>query len=106
MVVRLRRLFEGLLGDIEADVAVPQIAARFHNAVVDIIVQEGEIIKGDTGLEAVALSGGCFMNRRLLRRAIERLSRSGFKVYTHRDVPTNDGGISLGQVAVAAHYVN
>jgi hydrogenase maturation protein HypF len=46
------------------------------------------------------------MNRRLLRRAIERLSRSGFKVYTHRDVPTNDGGISLGQVAVAAHDVN
>jgi hydrogenase maturation protein HypF len=45
------------------------------------------------------------MNRRLLRESIERLSELGFRVYSHRDVPTNDGGISLGQVAVAAHYV-
>ncbi|KTB47587.1 carbamoyltransferase HypF [Dehalogenimonas alkenigignens] len=104
-VIRLRRLFEGLLDDIHGGVRVPEMAARFHNAVVDIIVKVCEIIRGDTGLGSVALSGGCFMNRRLLRRSIERLGQAGFRVYAHREVPTNDGGISLGQVAVAAHYV-
>ncbi len=104
-VIRVKKLFEGLIGDLDASVAVPEMAARFHNTIVDIIDKVCEIIRGDTGLDAVALSGGCFMNRRLLRQSIERLSRSGFKVYAHRDVPTNDGGISLGQVAVASHYV-
>ncbi len=104
-VIRVKKLFETLIGDIDTAVATPEMAARFHNAVVDIIEKACQIIKVDTGLDAVALSGGCFMNRRLLRQTISRLSQSGFKVYAHRDVPTNDGGISLGQAAVAAHYV-
>ena len=104
-VIRLRRLFEGIIADVDAGTPVPEVSSRFHNAVVDIIGKTCEIIRNDTGLGAVALSGGCFMNRRLLRQSIERLSGLGFKVHSHRDVPTNDGGISLGQVAVAAHYV-
>ena len=104
-IIRLRRLFESLMADIDAGIPVPEAAARFHNSVVDIIGRTCEIIKDENGLDAIALSGGCFMNRRLLRRSIERLSGMGFKVYSHRDVPTNDGGISLGQVAVASHYV-
>ena len=104
-VVRLKKLFGALIADIDAGVAVPETAARFHNTVVDIIDKVCEIIRGDNGLDSVALSGGCFMNRRLLRQTIKRLSSSGFTVYAHSDVPTNDGGISLGQVIVAAHYV-
>lgn len=104
-IIRLRRLFEGLLGDIRSGISVPEIAARFHNTIVDIIVRVCEIIRGNTGLDSVALSGGCFMNRRLLTRSIERLKQAGFRVYAHQEIPTNDGGISLGQVAVAAHYV-
>ncbi|MEN8615142.1 carbamoyltransferase HypF [Dehalogenimonas sp. THU2] len=101
-IIRLKRLFESIFDDIENGVATAEIAARFHNAVVDIIDQVCHSLKDDKGLNSVALSGGCFMNRRLLRQTIERLSNSGFKVYAHREVPTNDGGISLGQVAVAA----
>jgi hydrogenase maturation protein HypF len=104
-VIRLRRLFEGIVTDIDKAVPIQEIAARFHNAIVDIIAKTCDIIRSDTGLGAAALSGGCFMNRRLLRQTIERLTKDGFKVYAHREVPTNDGGISLGQVAVAAHYV-
>jgi hydrogenase maturation protein HypF len=104
-VIRLRRLFEGIITDIDENLPVNEIAARFHNTVVDIIGKTCDIIRSDTGMGAAALSGGCFMNRRLLRQTIERLTKDGFKVYAHREVPTNDGGISLGQVAVAAHYV-
>jgi hydrogenase maturation protein HypF len=104
-VIRVKKLFEALIDDIDSGVSTPEMAARFHNSVVDIIEKACQIIRVDTGLDAVALSGGCFMNRRLVRQAIERLSKLGFQVYTHRDVPTNDGGISLGQAIVAAHYV-
>ena len=54
------------------------------------------------GQPRVALTGGCFQNRLLTERAAERLARAGFEVLLHRQVPPNDGGISLGQVAVAA----
>jgi hydrogenase maturation protein HypF len=104
-VIRLHRLFQGLIADINEGVKVPEASARFHNTMVDIICKTCEIIRTESGLVAVALSGGCFMNRRLLRQTTERLSAMRFKVYSHREVPTNDGGISLGQVAVAAHYV-
>jgi hydrogenase maturation protein HypF len=50
---------------------------------------------------AVALSGGCFQNRRLQRELVARLASVGFEVLTHRVVPANDGGIALGQLAVA-----
>lgn len=104
-IIRIRRMFEGLIADIDADIPVSETSARFHNTMVDIIGKTCDIIRSETGLGSVVLSGGCFMNRRLLRHSIERLSGLGFKVYANREVPTNDGGISLGQVAVAAHYV-
>jgi hydrogenase maturation protein HypF len=101
-VIRLRPLFQAILDDLEGGEEAPVISARFHNTMVDIIAKMCDIIRGDSGLDAVALSGGCFMNRRLLRTCIDRLTGSGFTVYAHRDVPSNDGCISLGQVAVAA----
>ncbi len=101
-VIRLAKLFQAILDDMTAGVAVPEVAARFHNTMVDITLNICEAIKQDTGINTVALSGGCFMNRRLLRQSIDLLTESGFDVYAHMDVPTNDGGISLGQVAVAA----
>jgi len=73
-------------------------AARFHGALVESIVAVAERI----GERRVALTGGCFQNRLLSERAIGRLERAGFDVLVHRRVPANDGGISLGQVAVAA----
>ncbi|MHC4959261.1 MAG: carbamoyltransferase HypF [Planctomycetota bacterium] len=74
------------------------IAARFHNALTEAIVNVAERV----GEARVALSGGCFQNRRLTERTARRLRERGFEVVLHRRVPPNDGGISLGQVAVAA----
>lgn len=73
-------------------------SARFHNALADGVAAVARL----AGSPRVALTGGCFQNRLLLERTRERLTADGFDVLTHRLVPPNDGGIALGQVAVAA----
>jgi len=90
----VRRLVEDVRGNIGVDV----IAARFHNTLVDAI----ENVAVAIGMPQIALSGGCFQNRRLTERTARRLRARGFEVLMHRQVPCNDGGISLGQVSVAA----
>jgi hydrogenase maturation protein HypF len=91
-------MVEAILADLRAGVEQGIIAARFHGALVNAI--EAVAVKVDE--PRVALTGGCFQNRLLTQRAADRLERTGFEVLLHRLVPPNDGGISLGQVAVAA----
>jgi hydrogenase maturation protein HypF len=78
------------------------IAARFHNGLVDAIARNCVALREATGVATMALSGGVFQNLLLLTRTGQRLRDAGFRVLTHSRVPTNDGGISLGQVAVAS----
>jgi hydrogenase maturation protein HypF len=78
------------------------IAARFHNAVADLIVATCAALRERTGLVTVALSGGVFQNVLLLDNVVDQLEARGFAVLTHSRVPCNDGGISLGQAVVAA----
>ena len=73
-------------------------AARFHATLVEMMVAAAK----REGLREVCLSGGCFQNRRLLAGAVSRLEAEGFRVWRHRDLPPNDAGICLGQIAVAA----
>ncbi len=94
-------LVAGALADLRHGVSQGIIAARFHNALIEAIVA----VAGQVGVEQVALTGGCFQNRLLTERATDRLRRAGFAVLLHRQVPPNDGGISLGQVAVAAAHL-
>ena len=60
-----------------------------------------QVIRERTGIEDVVLSGGVFQNEFLLRGAYEKLREVGFTTYVHRKVPTNDGGVALGQAAIA-----
>ena len=62
------------------------------------------LIANEHGIKQVALSGGVFQNRLLLRKTVNLLETSGFQVFAHKQVPCNDGGISLGQ-AVIANFV-
>ena len=104
-VIRLRQLFEGLLADVRDRADIPRMAHRFHSTVVRMIVEANVAIANETGISTVALSGGCFQNRLLLRLTVPALCENGFDVLLHRQVPCNDGGLSLGQ-AVLAGYAN
>ncbi|WP_433226123.1 carbamoyltransferase HypF [Actinomadura formosensis] len=94
-------LLDAVVADLRAGAPVPVIAARFHNGVAALIVNAASRIREETGLAVVALSGGVFQNMLLLERAVSGLTDAGFDVLTHHRVPPNDGGISLGQAAVA-----
>jgi hydrogenase maturation protein HypF len=91
--------------DVPKGVPAPIIAARFHNGVADAIVAGCRAVRERTGLDTAALSGGVFQNVLLLERTIERLEGQRFRVLRHRQVPPNDGGISLGQAVVANQRV-
>jgi hydrogenase maturation protein HypF len=87
--------------DLLAGVDVGRIAARFHNGLSRAVVDAVAVLRERTGLGTVALSGGVFQNVVLLERVVAGLQRSGMRVLVHARVPPNDGGISLGQAAVA-----
>ena len=86
---------------------VPQgvVSARFHNTLADAIVETCRRIRGETELARVCLSGGTFQNMRLLTTAAPALRAAGFQVVLHAKVPPNDGGIALGQAAIAAELL-
>jgi hydrogenase maturation protein HypF len=86
-----------VLDDVRRGVPVGEIAARFHNTLVEMIVAVARRV----GEPVVALTGGCFQNRYLTERAVRRLEAEGFRPVWHRRVPPNDGGIALGQVVAA-----
>jgi hydrogenase maturation protein HypF len=100
-LIRLKDLFSSLLSELQDKVAKETIATRFHNTIGHMIRDLCQIISHQTGLTQVVLSGGVFQNRLLLRKATSLLEDSGFTVFTHRQVPCNDGGISLGQAVIA-----
>ena len=77
------------------------VSARFHRAVAQLIARIAEQIREERKLNRVALSGGVFQNLLLLTQTKQLLRASGFEVFTHARVPTNDGGISLGQASIA-----
>ncbi|MDI3280203.1 MAG: carbamoyltransferase HypF [Bacillota bacterium] len=100
----LAPFWEELLNDLEAEVPAVEVAARFHRTVAAMIL-EG-VLRGRkaTGLAKVALSGGVFQNRSLVEYLVPRLEREGFATFTQHSVPTNDGGIALGQAVLATRF--
>lgn len=100
-VVKLADLFSAIIRDLQNGLTKARIAMRFHNTVARMIVDICRVISEQTGITQVVLSGGVFQNRLLLRKGIRLLGAGGFEVFTHQQVPTNDGGISLGQTVIA-----
>jgi hydrogenase maturation protein HypF len=104
-VIRLGELLAALVKDVRERKAVGETGWRFHQTVAQMTVEVCERVAAETGLRIVALSGGCFQNRLLLSLTVPALEAAGFRVLLHRRVPCNDGGLSLGQAAVA-HFVS
>ena len=100
--VAVAALIRGVTDDLLRGTSVPAIAGRFHNALADVVLTVCSRLRQEHDLGTVALSGGVFQNALLLSRCLDRLEAAGFTVLTHRQVPPNDGGVSLGQAAVAA----
>lgn len=82
-------------------VSVPVLGGRFHRTIASMVGEVCDIVRGHYGLNQVCLSGGVFQNTLLLGLTLQCLEEKGFTVHIHRQVPTNDGGISLGQAVVA-----
>ena len=103
LLIRVGGLLEAIVGDMHAQVSPPEISQRFHATIAMVVREMCVRIREQHQLSTVALSGGCFQNRLLLRLVHAALQSEGFQVLIHGRVPPNDGGIALGQVAVAAH---
>jgi hydrogenase maturation protein HypF len=93
-----RKMIEEIVDDVRCGVVPGVVSAKFHNTLVEIIVAVAKHV----GQTRVVLSGGCFQNRYLIERSVQRLLEAGFRPYWHQRIPTNDGGIALGQVVDAA----
>ena len=107
MQIGVGQLFAAIVNDVKAGLPVSVMAVKFHNAVANLITELCLHTRAQTQLKIVALSGGCFQNVQLLAAAITQLQSHNFQVLYHKRVPPNDGGLALGQLAVAqAFYSN
>jgi hydrogenase maturation protein HypF len=101
-------MWRAILGDLIRGTPVPVMAARFHIGLAKVIVTMatklacGAAGEGAPRFNTVALSGGCFQNRVLFEQVLRRLEQQNFIVFTHAQVPANDGGLALGQAAIGA----
>ena len=98
-VIDFRLLIEAVAADLWAGQQPSLISSAFHRWVADVAAAATHRAHEATGTTAAAVSGGVFQNRRLVELLVPELEQSGFEVLRHRQVPPNDGGISLGQAA-------
>jgi hydrogenase maturation protein HypF len=102
VIIDHRPLIRGVAADVERGISVFEIGGRFHRALVHFFTELTRRISHSTGVRTVALSGGVFQNEILLGGLIKSLGAAGFTVLANKQVPANDGGISLGQAVIAA----
>jgi len=94
-------VIRAIVEDLKQNVAPASISARFHNGLTDCAAMVSKQVRAQTGLRQVVLSGGVWQNKTLITQTISALSASGFEVFWPHKLPTNDGGVSLGQALVA-----
>jgi hydrogenase maturation protein HypF len=90
-----------IVEDISSGKSMEEIASAFHATLAAAFASMSLEMRKETGINRVALSGGCFQNRLLLEGTMAELKKNGFDVYCHSQVPANDGGVSLGQAVIA-----
>ncbi len=104
-IIKFDGIIKGVVEDLKKKKGVENISIRFHLTVAEIIRKICRDIREKKGIREVVLSGGVFQNFFLLKKVYNSLKKDGFEVYTHNRVPPNDGGISLGQIAIASHLL-
>lgn len=99
------QIIEAILNDMKLNIPSEEISLRFHSTIVKYIIKMCEILRLDYNINVVALSGGVFQNNFILNNTYTELKNKGFKVLTHKNIPTNDGGISVGQLVIAKNNI-
>jgi len=105
MQVDLRPMIRAMVQEMQNGVRMSTMAARFHHTLVEVAIAVSLRMRDELGLTRVCLGGGCFQNMRLLDGCVTGLRAQGFDVFYPVDVPANDGGIALGQAAIAAEVM-
>jgi hydrogenase maturation protein HypF len=101
-LISFRSLFKSALKDLEENISAPIMAAKFHNTLANLIVEKVKQLSAETGVKQAVVSGGCFQNKRLTEQIQQLFSDSGITLYLPARIPCNDGGVAVGQLAVAA----
>ena len=100
--IRFDATLHGIVADIVAGEESSIISTKFHNTIILAIFESVNAIRSKEGIRKVVLSGGVFQNKYLLEGTTKLLKENDFEVYSHATIPTNDGGIALGQLAIAS----
>lgn len=100
--VAVAPIVAGVVEDLQRGLPAFIISAKFHNTIVEGFSMLCRALRRENRINQVVLSGGCFQNRLLLEGLRKKLTTNGFEVFCHRQVPTNDGGIALGQAMIAS----
>ena len=103
LVVRLKDLFLAIVRDVRRSSPAGMIGARFHKTMAEAAIELCGRARQSTGLNEVVLSGGVWQNDILLGMVYAGLRKNGFAVFLHKRVPTNDGGLALGQAVIAGY---
>lgn len=104
-VVKTSTIIRQLMNDLLNGKSREYISSRFHFSVAELVLQGCRAIREESGMDRVILSGGVFQNITLLKLSVNILKDNGFDVYIHSEVPSNDGGIALGQAMMALAQV-
>jgi hydrogenase maturation protein HypF len=104
--IDLSKMLKQIVDDIQNNVGSGVISAKFHNCLAEALLEMAKAVRKSKKLDTVALSGGVFCNRYLANRLVSLLRKNGFDVLFNRDVPSNDGGISVGQAAIGVNIMN
>ncbi len=102
LILGTRLLFQAIIEDIHIGTNKSRIAAKFHNGLANITLETCRLARKLHGIDEVALSGGVWQNMVLLKKTYQLLEKNDFVIYLHKNVPTNDGGLALGQAVIAS----
>lgn len=101
----VQAIVKSVVANLQAGDSFAEISRRFHQTLIEMYTETCGLARKESGIKTVALSGGVFQNRLLFEGLLAMLNKSGFKVLVHRHVPTNDGGIALGQAMIGRQYL-
>ena len=101
-IVDASPMWNALLEDLSNGISVAHISARFHKGLSNIIQQQANVLARRHNIKTIALSGGVFQNKTLFEDVVDGLQQLNLNVLYHKNIPANDGGLSLGQAVIAA----